>query len=68
MSTAATAHSKYNINYHLVFCPKYRHSVLKGQVETYFRRLLENICNHYNYQILALEVMPDHVHLFVSMA
>lgn len=67
MITAATAHSRYNINYHLVWCPKYRHQVLKGKIEIYFKRLLENICNHYGYQILALEVMPDHVHLFISV-
>ncbi len=67
MSIFATAHSKYNINYHLVWCPKYRHSVLKGKIEEYFKKLLENICKHYDYQILALEVMPDHVHLFVSI-
>jgi putative transposase len=67
MAIAATAHSKYNINYHLVWCPKYRHSVLKGKIEDYFKKLLENICNHYGYQILALEVMPDHVHLFLSI-
>jgi REP element-mobilizing transposase RayT len=43
MSIFATAHSKYNINYHLVWCPKYRHSVLKGKIEEYFKKLLENI-------------------------
>jgi putative transposase len=67
MTTAATAHSRYNINYHLVWCPKYRHQILTGKIEEYFRRLLDNICNHYGYQILALEVMPDHVHLFLSV-
>ena len=66
METKTTKHSAYNINYHIVFCPKYRHSVLKGDIEVYLKRLLKNICNHYEYDLLEIETMPDHVHLFVS--
>lgn len=67
MLTRSTQHCKFNINYHLVWCPKYRHQVLTGQVEAYFKRLIDNICKHYEYEILAIEVMPDHIHLFVSV-
>ena len=66
METKTTKHSAYNINYHIVFCPKYRHSVLKGDIEVYLKRLLKNICNHYEYDLLEIETMPDHVHLFIS--
>lgn len=62
----STKHCKYNINYHIVWCPKYRHQVLTGKIEEYLKRLIYNICKRYNYEILSIEVMPDHIHLFVS--
>ncbi len=67
VKTKAISHSKYNINYHLVWCPKYRHQILTGQVETYLKELINNICVHYEYEVLSIEVMPDHIHLFVSV-
>jgi len=63
----ATSHSKYNINYHLVWCPKYRHQILTGLVEAYLKKLIYNICDHYKYEVLSMEIMPDHIHLFVSV-
>ncbi|GIO04366.1 IS200/IS605 family transposase [Brevibacillus reuszeri] len=51
------------INYHFVFCPRYRRKVLVKQVEIRFKELLEEICQEKNWLIVAKEVMPDHVHL-----
>jgi len=56
----------YNLNYHLVWCPKYRRSILIGQVTSRLRELLDEIAGQYGFEILACEIMPDHVHLFVS--
>jgi len=47
LKTKTTSHSKYNIYYHLVWCPKYRHQVLTVQIETYLKKLIYNICDHY---------------------
>jgi Transposase and inactivated derivatives len=58
-------HTAYNINYHFVWCPKYRNSVLdeiRKSLETSFER----VCDEYNYKILSLHISPDHVHLFLS--
>jgi putative transposase len=60
-------HSAYGINYHLVWVPRYRKKVLEGPVETRLKELLAEIAKQYGFQILVLEVMPDHVHLFVSV-
>lgn len=54
------------INYHFVFCPRYRRKVLVKEVEQRFRKLLQEICREHELIIVALEVMPDHVHLFVN--
>jgi putative transposase len=56
----------YNLHYHFVWCPKYRKSVLVGPVEQALKQLLAEKALTLDIQIEALEVMPDHVHVFVS--
>lgn len=59
-------HSAYIINYHLVWIPRYRKKVLVGPVEARLKEWLAEIAAQYGFEILAVELMPDHVHLFVS--
>lgn len=67
MSKAKTTkHSVCNLNYHIVFVTKYRHKVLIGEVEEYVKTRMKELCEQYGWEQLALEVMPDHIHLFVS--
>jgi len=66
LNIKSTKHSKYNINYHLVWCSKYRHKVLEGQLADFLKELIEAICNNYEYELLNMEIMPDHIHLFIS--
>jgi putative transposase len=54
------------MNYHFVWCPKYRKPVLVDTVESRLKSLIEQKANELGCKILALEVMPDHVHLFVQ--
>jgi len=61
-----TPHSAYVINYHLVWIPRYRKPVLVGAVETRLKQLFAEIAKQYGFEVVANEVMPDHVHLFVS--
>ena len=61
-----SAHSKHNINYHLVWIPKYRKMVLRGRVNRILREIIEGNCKDLNLEMLALEIMPDHIHLFVG--
>ena len=62
----SASHCKYLIQYHIIWCPKFRFSVLKGNVEETLKQILQKICDDYNYHIKALEVMPDHIHIFVD--
>jgi putative transposase len=59
-------HSAYVINYLLVWIPRYRKKVLVGPVEARLKERLAEIATQYGLEILAVEVMPDHVHVFVS--
>ena len=66
MDMRSTRHSKYNINYHLVWIPKYRHPVLAGEVADHLRDIFQIIAEKKGVEILSLEIMPDHIHLFIS--
>lgn len=55
----------YSLGYHLVWCPKYRRSVLVDSVAERLRELIEQKADGHGWPIVALEIMPDHVHLFV---
>jgi putative transposase len=55
------------INYHFVFCPRYRRKVLVGQVEARFKEFVQELCQENDWCVIAMEVMPDHVHLFLNM-
>ncbi|MFB6365933.1 IS200/IS605 family transposase [Paenibacillus elgii] len=55
------------INYHFVFCPRYRRKVLVSQVEVRFKELVQELCQENEWLIVAMEVMPDHVYLFLNV-
>ncbi len=54
------------INYHIVFCPKYRRHLLNGDIKKRLEETINEVASENNWKIIAKEVMPDHVHLFVS--
>jgi putative transposase len=54
------------INVHFVFCPRYRRKVLVNQVEERFKERVTEICEENEWVIVAMEVMPDHCHLFLN--
>lgn len=56
-----------SLGLHLVWCPKYRRRVLGGRVARRLDELIEQIAGEHGWQIVAHEVMPDHVHLFIRV-
>ena len=56
----------YNIKYHLVWCPKYRRKVLNEVIATRLKELLYEKAKELEINIEAIEIMPDHVHLFIT--
>ena len=61
-----TRHATYNLNYHIVWLPKYRNAVLTGEVADRVNSILHEIADEKGLDIQNLTVQPDHVHLFVS--
>ena len=62
------SHTIYECKYHIVFCPKYRYRILKGEIAGF---VLKNIHNLLRYKekvdVLEANVQPDHVHLVLSI-
>ena len=54
------------MNYHLVWCPRRRKKVLQGDIKNRLEDIIKEVCKEQKVKILSMEVMPDHLHLFVS--
>jgi putative transposase len=58
-------HRVHLIIYHLIWCPRRRTPVLVGPVAERCRELIAEKCAERGWEILALAIQPDHIHLFV---
>lgn len=54
------------INYHFVWIPRRRRKVLIGEVETRLLEMIRGVAENLECEVLAVEIMPDHVHLFLN--
>ena len=68
MTLKSGGHTKYELKYHFVWCPKYRKMILKGNIGKYVAHVIYEIAERYDFEVVELAVIPDHVHLFVSAA
>lgn len=56
----------YKNQFHIIFCPKYRRKVLVNGVDERLKEILFGIAREKDVEIKALEIMPDHVHIFID--
>ena len=61
-----TKHAVYELKYHLVWIPKYRAHILGGEVSQYLKEVFKKIAEEFEFHIDTMEVMADHVHLFIE--
>lgn len=57
----------YKNQYHVIFCPKYRRSVLINGVDARLKEILHETAEEKDIVIKSVEVMPNHVHLFIEI-
>ena len=57
----------YSCRYHVVFCPKYRRSVLVDGVDERFKQIARQVADELHFDIIEMEVMPDHVHMLLEV-
>ena len=56
----------YSLQYHIVWCTKYRRKVLKNGIDEACKELLQQYAEEYHFSITAMEVMQDHIHLQID--
>ena len=65
--TKSLAHTKWNCKYHIVFAPKYRRKAIFGQLKVEIGKILRELCNWKQVNIIEAELCPDHVHMLVEI-
>ncbi len=62
------SHTIYECKYHIVFCPKFRYRIFKGDISEYTRQLIYKLCELKDLvEIIELNVCEDHIHLVISI-
>ena len=56
----------YTIQYHIVWCTKYRHKILQGKVETSLKEIIQQIAEDNKFRIEEIETDLDHVYLLID--
>ncbi len=67
MELRRSKHAVYELKYHLVWVPKYRARILGGEVNRYLKEVFERIAEEYEFHIDTMEIMEDHVHVFIGV-
>ena len=67
MKLMKNGHATHQIGYHIVFCVKFRHKILINEVEMVCKRIIAEVCIDNKWKLQNLEIMPDHVHLFIQV-
>lgn len=60
------SHLTFSCQYHVIFCPKYRRRVLTGDVELRLKEIFQDVAQKYDFTIVEMEIMSDHVHLLID--
>lgn len=60
------SHLVYSCQYHVIFCPKYRRKIFKDGVDLKLKEIFNMVAAKYDFQIIEMEVMEDHVHLLID--
>jgi len=57
----------YSCKYHVVWCPKYRRSVLVNGVDKRLKRIILDTAKDHRAEVIEMEVMPNHVHVLLEV-
>lgn len=61
------SHTKWNCKYHIIFIPKYRRKVIYNKLRIDIRGYIQDLCRWKGVEIVEGHLMPDHVHLLLSI-
>ncbi|WP_203650736.1 IS200/IS605 family transposase [Secundilactobacillus yichangensis] len=61
------AHTKWLCKYHVVFTSKYKRKIIYNQYRQDLQEIIKLLCRYKGVQIIEGHMMPDHVHLLLSI-
>ena len=61
------SHTKWMCKYHIVFTPKYRRKIIYNQYRSSLGEIFHRLCQYKGVEIIEGHLMPDHVHMLVSI-
>ena len=64
---SSLSHTRWNCKYHIVFAPKYRRQDIYGKIRVDIGKMISMLCDRKGIEIIAAEVCPDHIHMFVKI-
>ena len=66
-STNSLSHTKWLCKYHIVIVPKYRRKIIYNQYRKDLQDIIRTFCRYKGVEIIEGHMMPDHVHLLLSI-
>ncbi|MYA57171.1 IS200/IS605 family transposase [Candidatus Poribacteria bacterium] len=63
----SSRHAIFACDYHIIWVTKYRRQILTSVIQERLKEIIMEKQEDYNYEVTALEIMPEHVHLLVSI-
>ena len=61
------AHAVWQCKYHVVWCPKYRYQILRGELGKTVRDIIRQLCEWKKIEILEGNIQIDHIHLVLEI-
>ena len=61
------SHTRWNCKYHIVFIPKYRRKEIYGKTRSEIGKIIRQLCEYKNVEIIEAHAMVDHIHMLVRI-
>ena len=66
-NTNSLAHTTWDCKYHLVFAPKFRRQIIYRELRADIGKILRELCDRKEIEIVEAQCCPDHVHMLVKI-
>ena len=67
MDESSLSHTKWDCKYHIVFAPKFRRKEIYGEKKKEIGKIIRQLCDWKDVQIIEVNACPDHIHMLVSI-
>lgn len=61
------SHCRWMCKYHIIIVPKYRRKVIYNEIKKDIGKILGDLCKWKGIEIIEGHLMPDHVHMLISV-